>query len=218
MSTTRTSSRLGLAGGAVALALALSACGGQAAPPATASTGTPGATAQADVGAAHNDADIRFAQMMIPHHRQAVEMAEIAVDRAENPDVKALAEQIQGAQDPEIETMTGFLEAWGADVPADDGMAGMNGMAGMDHSGMDGMSEMSGMMTPDQMDQMRNATGAGFDTMFLEMMIVHHEGAVADAQRELDEGASPQAKERANQIIAAQTAEIDQMRQMLQAS
>jgi uncharacterized protein (DUF305 family) len=153
--------------------------------------------------------------MMIPHHQQAVEMAEIAVDRAQNPEVKALAERIQGAQDPEIETMTRFLEAWGADVPADDGMPGMTGM---DHSGMDGMSEMSGMMTPEQMDQMRNATGAEFDTMFLEMMIVHHEGAIADSQRELAEGVNPQATDLANQIIAAQTAEIDQMRQMLQGS
>jgi uncharacterized protein (DUF305 family) len=212
MSATRTSSRLGLAGGAVALALALSACGGEAAPPAAAPTGaTQGAPAQTDVSAEHNDADIRFAQMMIPHHRMAVEMAEMAVDRAENPEVKALAEQIQGAQDPEIETLTGFLETWGADVPAE------GDMAGMDHSGMD-MSEMSGMMTPEQMDQMRNATGAEFDTMFLEMMIVHHEGAVTDAQRELDEGVNPQAKELANQIISAQTAEIDQMRQMQQAS
>jgi uncharacterized protein (DUF305 family) len=216
MSTTRTSRRLGLAGGALALSLALSACGGEAAPPATAPTGTtPGATAQADVSAEHNDADIRFAQTMIPHHQQAVEMAEIAVDRAQNPEVKALAEQIQGAQDPEIETMTGFLEAWGAEVPAE------GDMADMDHSGMPGMTgmpEMSGMMTPEQMEQMGSATGAAFDTMFLEMMIVHHEGAIADSQRELAEGVNPQAKDLANQIIAAQTAEIDQMRQMLQAS
>jgi uncharacterized protein (DUF305 family) len=213
MSATRTSSRLGLAGGAVALALALSACGGEAAPPAAAPTGaTQGAPAQADVSAEHNEADISFAQMMIPHHREAVEMAEMAVDRAEDPEVKALAEQIQAAQAPEIQTLTGFLETWGADVPAEGGMAGM---AGMDHSGMPGMS---GMMTPEQMDEMSNTTGAAFDTMFLEMMIVHHEGAVAEAQRELAEGVNPQAKELADQVVAAQPAEIDQMRQMQQAS
>jgi uncharacterized protein (DUF305 family) len=216
MPTIRTSTRVALAGGTLALTLALSACGGDTAPPATSpSPAAPSATAQAGVSAEHNDADIRFAQGMIPHHRQAVEMAEMAVDRAENPDVKALAEQIQAAQDPEIETMTGFLEAWGAEVPAE------GDMAGMDHSsmpGMTGMPEMSGMMTPEQMEQMGSATGAAFDTMFLEMMIVHHEGAIADSQRELAEGVNPQAKDLANQIIAAQTAEIDQMRQMLQAS
>jgi uncharacterized protein (DUF305 family) len=214
MSATRTSSRLGLAGGAVALALALSACAGEAAPPAAAPTGaTQGAPAQADVSAEHNEADISFAQMMIPHHREAVEMAEMAVDRAENPEVKALAEQIKAAQAPEIQTLTGFLETWGADVPAEGGMAGMAGM-----SGMAGMPGMSGMMTPEQMDEMSNTTGAAFDTMFLEMMIVHHEGAVTEAQRELAEGVNPQAKELADEVVAAQTAEIDQMQQMQQAS
>jgi uncharacterized protein (DUF305 family) len=208
MSTLRTSSRLGLAGGTLALALALSACGAAAAPPAAAPTGTaPSATAQAGVSAEHNDADIRFAQMMIPHHRQAVEMAEIAVDQAQNPKVKALAEQIRAAQDPEIETMTGYLKAWGAQVPNE---------GGMDHSGMKDMSETSGMMTPEQMDQMHKTTGAAFDTMFLQMMISHHEGAVSDSQRELAEGVNPQAKDLANKIISAQTAEITQMRQMLQ--
>jgi uncharacterized protein (DUF305 family) len=77
---------------------------------------------------------------------------------------------------------------------------------------------MSGMMTPEQMEQMGSATGAAFDTMFLEMMIAHHEGAIADSQRELAEGVNPEAKELANQIVEAQTAEIDQMRQMLQGS
>jgi uncharacterized protein (DUF305 family) len=80
------------------------------------------------------------------------------------------------------------------------------------------MSGMSGMTTPEQMDQMGRASGAAFDTMFLENMIAHHEGAVTDAQRELTEGVNPQAKDLAGRIIAAQTAEMDQMEQMLQAN
>ena len=207
MSTTSTSARIGLAGGALALALALSACGGDTAP--QAATSPASATAQAGAGAEHNDADIRFGQTMIPHHRQAVEMAELAADRAENPEVAALAERIREAQAPEIETIAGFLQAWGADVPAEGGMADMG------HSGMSGMS---GMTTPEQMDQMGRASGAVFDRMFLENMIAHHEGAVTDAQRELTEGVNPQAKDLASQIIAAQTAEMDQMEQMLQAN
>ncbi|WP_142058306.1 DUF305 domain-containing protein [Pseudonocardia kunmingensis] len=215
------STRACLAGGALALSLTLSACGGAStpagAPPSTAAEATPSATAPEGVSAEHNEADIRFAQMMIPHHRQAVEMAEMAVERAENPDVKALAEQIQAAQDPEIATMTGFLETWGAEVP-DDG-----GMAGMDHSDMPGMTDpgmsgMDGMTTPEQMEQLQGATGAAFDRMFLEMMIIHHESAVRDSERELAEGVNPQAKDLAAQIIEAQNAEIAQMRQMLQAS
>jgi uncharacterized protein (DUF305 family) len=211
MSTIRRSTRAAVGGGALALSLALtlSACGGSAAPTGTPPATEPPASAPA-ASAEHNDADVRFAQGMIPHHRQAVEMAEIAVDRAENPEVKALAERIQAAQDPEINTMTGFLEAWGAEVPAD------GDMAGMDHSGMAGMSDMSGMMTPEQMDVLRNATGAAFDTAFLQMMIAHHEGAISDAQRELAEGVNPQAKDLATEIVTAQTAEIEQMRQLLQ--
>jgi uncharacterized protein (DUF305 family) len=200
-------SRAYLVGGALALSVALSACGGSATPPSAPAPAAPSAPAPAGVSTENNEADVRFAQMMISHQRQAVEMAEMAVERAENPEVKALAEQIQAAQDPEIETLTGFLEAWGAE-------GDMPGMGGMDHSGM---GDMSGMMTPEQMNEMQSATGAAFDRMFLEMMIVHHEGAVRDAEREVAEGVNPEAKELATQIISAQNAEIAQMRQMLQA-
>ncbi|TQM09946.1 DUF305 domain-containing protein [Pseudonocardia kunmingensis] len=220
MPTIRTTTRAALTSGALALSLslALTACGESAPPAATTSAaGAPTTSAPAAASEEHNDADIRFAQMMIPHHRQAIEMAQIAAERADNPEVKALAEQIRSAQDPEIETMTGFLETWGAEVPAEGGMTGMD-HSGMDHSGTGEMSGMSGMMTPEQMDQLRSATGADFDTMFLEMMIVHHQGAVTDAERELAEGVNPQAKELAAQIIDAQTAEIVQMSQLLPAS
>ena len=76
--------------------------------------------------AGHNDADVAFAQQMIPHHQQAVEMAQLAETRAESAEVKNVAAEIKAAQDPEIETMTGWLESWGEDVPDED-------MSGMDH-------------------------------------------------------------------------------------
>jgi uncharacterized protein (DUF305 family) len=189
--------------GVLSLALALSACGGSAAPTGSTAASEAPASAPADAGAQHNEADVRFAQMMIPHHRQALEMAGVALQRTQNAEVRALAEQIQSAQDPEITILSGYLEAWGA-APADDTMAGM------DHSGM------SGMMGQGEMDALAGASGAAFDTMFLEMMIVHHEGAIADAQREMAEGANPQAKDLAAQIVSSQTAELDQMRQLLQ--
>jgi uncharacterized protein (DUF305 family) len=207
-------SRAYLIGGALAMSLAVSACSGGATPASAPAPATPSASAPAGVSTEHNEADIHFAQMMIPHHRQAVAMAGMAVERAENPDVKALAEQIQAAQDPEIEQMSGFLQAWGAEVPADDDMSAMPGMGGMDHSNM---GDTSGMMTPEQMNELQGASGAAFDRMFLEMMIAHHEGAVRDSEREVAEGVSPQAKELAQQIISAQNAEIATMRQMLQA-
>lgn len=217
MSPIRPSARLGAAVTALTLPVVLVACGAdttQTSP----QTGTQpeaatSAPAGAQVSADHNDADVRFAQMMIPHHQQAVEMADIATDRATSAEVKDLAAQIRSAQDPEIATMTGFLQTWGAEIPEPAPMGGMDhgNMTGMDHSGM------PGMMTPEQMEQLRNASGATFDTMFLQMMVAHHEGAVSDAQRELAEGTNPEAKTLATQIIDSQSAEITRMQQLLPA-
>ena len=149
--------------------------------------------------------------MMIPHHREGVEMAELAADRAHNPKVKARAEQISAAQEPEITQLTCFLTAWGAEVPAADAMSGM------DHGGMSGMPSMPGAMTPEQMEQLRTATGAGFDQMFLTMVIEHHRGAVAMTQREAEQGSNTDAQQPAEKIVADQNAEISRMQQ-LQAS
>lgn len=207
------------AGGALALSLILSGCGGGSTTTAPASTG--GATSAAvpssaspatAVSAQHNDADVEFAQMMIPHHQQAIAMAEIAVDRAQRAEVTSLAEQIRTAQGPEITQLTGFLTAWGASVPTTTGVS-----AGMNDSGMTGMNgpTMPGMMTDAQMNELRNASGAAFDTMFLQMMIEHHRGAVTDAQREVDNGSNPEATQLATKIVADQTAEIGRMQQLL---
>ena len=203
----------GVAGGLLALSLALTGCGNTATAPADpASVGpAPASSAGAQAGAQFNDADVAFAQMMIPHHREAVEMADLAADRAQSPEVKSLAEQISAAQEPEITQLTGFLEAWGAEVPDDDSMAGM------DHGGMSGMPSMPAMpgaMSPEQMEQLRNAKGAAFDRMFLTMMIEHHQGAVTTAQREVDQGSNPDAKQLARKIVADQTAEISRMQEL----
>jgi uncharacterized protein (DUF305 family) len=152
---------------------------------------------------------------MIPHHQQAIDMAEIATDRAQRAEVKSLAEQIRAAQGPEITELTAFLTAWGAEVPTTGAMSG--GMGGMNQSGMTGMNgaDMPGMMTDAQMQELRNATGSRFDTMFLQMMIEHHRGAVTDAQREVDEGSNPQATQLAAKIVADQNAEIARMQNLL---
>lgn len=201
----------GLAGGLLALSLALAGCGDASTAPTAPAAPPPASSAAAQAGAQFNEADVTFAQMMIPHHREAVEMADLATDRAETPEVKGLASQIRGAQEPEIDQLTGFLTAWGAKVPADDGMAGM------DHSNMGGMSNtpaMPGAMAPEQMQQLRNATGAEFDRMFLTMMIEHHQGAVSMAQQEVDQGSNPDAKQLAEKIVADQNAEIGRMREL----
>jgi uncharacterized protein (DUF305 family) len=158
--------------------------------------------------AAFNAMDVAFAQGMIPHHAQAVEMAEMALAISTDPTVRALAEKVKAAQDPEITLMTSWLEAWGQSVPD------RNGPMGHDGTGPGGMM-MSGMMSEAEMAQLGAARGGEFDRMFLEMMIRHHEGAVQMAQQQLADGKYPPAKDLARAIMAAQQAEIDQMRALL---
>ncbi|WP_425554619.1 DUF305 domain-containing protein [Georgenia daeguensis] len=156
---------------------------------------------------AHNAADTEFAQMMIVHHEGAIEMADLAVEKADSEDVRSLAEGISAAQGPEIEEMTSWLEAWGEETSP------MGGMEGMDHGGM----EMEGMSQEEAMQHLEGLSGTEFDRSFLEMMIAHHQGAVTMAQTELEEGENPQALELAEKIIADQEAEISEMEQMLAA-
>lgn len=155
--------------------------------------------------------DLMFAQMMIPHHEQAVEMSTLAETRTTNPELLALAKQIKDAQAPEIVEMQGWLDASG-DASGDAGgdMGGMDGMAGMDHSG----HGMGGMLTTEQMDALANASGAEFDRLYLEGMIAHHEGAL-DMTRMIEDSQNAEVRKLADEIIAAQTAEIAQMKKML---
>jgi uncharacterized protein (DUF305 family) len=199
-----------LAGAAVTTALLLSACGGGdhetasdtgmnhggAAPAATAS-------AAASAGATFNDADVMFAQMMIVHHQEAVEMAAMADGRAASTEVKDLAGKIKAAQQPEIDTMTGWLTAWGkAPMPDKTG--------GMDHGGA-----MPGDMSDADMAALHDAKGAAFDKQFLTLMVKHHEGAIEMAQEQVDKGSNPQAKALAAKIVTDQQAEIATMKQIL---
>ncbi|MGN2639357.1 DUF305 domain-containing protein [Nocardia takedensis] len=155
----------------------------------------------------HNDADVAFAQEMIPHHRQAVEMAALVASRSTDPRVLDLAARIQAAQEPEIDTMTAWLRAWGARVPP----------TAADHAGMGHAPDvpMPGMMNAEQMNRMEAARGAEFDRLWLTGMIEHHEGAVDMARTELDRGANAEAKALAQHIIDAQRAEITEMRGLL---
>ncbi|KAB8182146.1 DUF305 domain-containing protein [Microbispora catharanthi] len=158
----------------------------------------PATSAAAD----HNDADVMFAQMMIPHHRQALEMAKLAEERAASSQVKELAKQIEAAQDPEIKTMTGWLESWGVQAPGEDAMP-------MDHG-------MPGMMSEEDMKKLEGLKGAAFDKAFLQMMIQHHEGAVSMAKEEVAGGAYEPAKQMAESVISSQSAEISRMKKLLQ--
>ncbi|GIH49927.1 Uncharacterized conserved protein, DUF305 family [Microbispora rosea] len=152
----------------------------------------------------HNDRDIWFAQMMIPHHRQALEMAKLAEDRAGSSKVKELAKQIEAAQGPEIQTMTGWLESWGVQAPGEDAMP----MDHMDHG-------MPGMMSGEDMKRLEGLKGAAFDKAFLTMMIQHHEGAITMAKEEREAGVYEPAKQMAGSIMTSQSAEISTMKKLL---
>lgn len=195
---------LALAAAAAALALVLAGCSGssEAESSAPAPSTRSGTTQAVSTGTA---ADISFAQLMIPHHQQAVEMAEMALVQAESPEVLELAKQIQAAQDPEIQMMTGWLETWGAPMEMGD-----------DHGSHDmgGMS-MEGMMSDEDMQALMDATGADFDRMWLEMMIAHHEGAITMAEQVKAESSNTEVTTLADAVISGQTAEIATMQQLL---
>lgn len=147
----------------------------------------------------HNEADVSFAEMMIPHHEQAVEMSKLAATRADSQDVKELAAAIEAAQGPEIETMQGWLESWGEDGRSHE----------MTHD------EMPGMVDDATMGELGKASGAAFDELFLTAMIAHHEGAIAMAQSEQSDGVHKGAIAMAKDIIRTQNAEIKRMRGLL---
>ncbi len=161
-----------------------------------------------------NDADVEFAQGMIPHHQQAVEMSQMAETHADSPEVEKLASDIEAAQGPEIDTMTQWLEDWGKDVPSDSSDGDMGGMDMGDGSHMD-TGDMPGMMSDDDMHELDQARGTTWDRMFLTLMIRHHEGAIEMAQTEQARGENPDAVALARKIEAAQTAEIATMKDML---
>ena len=185
----------------LAAALGLAGCAGTAAGSGDMpgmDHGSDGHTASA---AGATAADVMFVAMMIPHHEQAVEMAEIVLAKDDvDPRVVAIAERVQAAQGPEIERMQGWLEGWGVDPES---------AGGMDHGG--------GMMTADDMTALEGADGATASRLFLEQMVVHHEGAVEMAQTALEDAADVDVRALAQQVIDDQTAEIAEMQQLADA-
>ena len=203
--------------------LFVSACSGSATT-GEASSVTTSASSSASAAAdasAHNDADVTFAQGMIPHHEQAIEMSDMLLGKqGVDPAVVSLANKIKGAQAPEIEQMQGWLQQWGVSAaPATSGadMPGHN-MPGHDMSG-GGMGDMPGMgpgmMSDADMAALQNAQAAEAGRLFLEQMIEHHEGAITMAQQEIGNGQFPAAIEMARNIVTSQQAEIDEMQALL---
>lgn len=163
-----------------------------------------------------------FAQHMIPHHQQAIEMSDMLLTKQGiDPRVTELAKQIKAAQGPEIEQMQGWLNQWGnppmPPMPSGDmsGHGDMPGMSGM--PSMSGTPGMTGMMSNEDMTALQNAQGVEASKLFLTQMITHHEGAITMAQTEIKDGQYPAAVELARAIVSAQQNEIDTMKGMLAA-
>lgn len=208
--------RLALVSAVAAGGLLLAGCGGNddtkgmdhaSAKESTASEATAGSAA-----GTFNEADVRFAQMMIPHHEQALTMAALADDRASDARITSLAGQIEKAQDPEIATLKSWLKDWGKPEKASSG--GMDGMDGMDH-GSSGKSDMGGMMSKEDMRKLEAAKGPAFDRAFASMMIDHHQGAIAMAKNEKKNGRNAKAKKLADDVVKNQSTEVATLRTLL---
>ena len=157
--------------------------------------------------AEHNAADVAFAEDMIPHHRQAVDMTAMVPSRSTNPDLLVMATHISSDQQAEILTMKGLLAQWGVqDAPSQENA--------MDHSGM----HIAGMVDGATLNTIQSLSGPSFDALWMTSMISHHQGAIAMAQNEIDQGRSPDAIKLAKMIISAQQREIAQMNHLLSVS
>ena len=210
-----------------ATAVVVSACSNTATETAAPSNAPEASSAPgaANTDATHNDADVMFAQAMIPHHQQAIEMSDMVLSKQGiDREIVSLANQIKDAQGPEIEQMQGWLRDWRAastpspstsmpghdmgDMPSRGDMPGMGHMPGMGGGG-------HGMMSEADMADLQNAQGADAGRVFLTQMIEHHEGAITMAQNEIDNGASPAAIDMARNIVSSQQQEIATMQEIL---
>lgn len=169
---------------ALLAALTVSACGGHDAP-----TGRAG--------------DIAFAQDMIPHHEQALEMSALALAADASPEVTALAKEIQAAQDPEIVLMRAWLRDWGAEELPHSGGPGEE-PDGHEHV-------MAGMATGEQLLALAEARGAEFDALWIDLMVAHHEGAIEMAEQVAQTTDDLEVQALAAEIVATQAQEIERM-------
>lgn len=189
---------LTLPAAAIAAAIALAGCASGSGPESMPGMTHGSSTSAPAASAGHNSADVVFAQMMIPHHAQAVEMSWMILAKQGIPaSVTALATRIKDSQGPEIQIMTGWLEDW--DEPTE----------------MASGHSMDGMLDDAALQELQAARGTEAATLFLQQMIAHHEGAIRMADRELAEGKDPKALDLSNQMVAAQTSEVKEMQDLL---
>lgn len=151
--------------------------------------------------------DVKFMQDMIPHHHQALEMAELVKDRSNTPEINDVAGRITVSQQDEISFMQQWLRERGERVPSPN-----------DHDAMHTSHRMAGMATPEQMAELAKKEGTDFDRMFLRLMITHHEGAVTMVEELLEQPGSaydPILFEFTTDVTNDQSVEIERMNALL---
>lgn len=156
---------------------------------------------QSSPNAASAPFDLQFLDTMIAHHQGAIEMAQMAVQKTQNSELKRFAQNIIDDQQKEIAEMKGWREKWYAGKPPAVNME------------MPGMRDSMRMMTSDSMKKMEAATGKDFDVLFLEMMTPHHVGAIQMAKDGLTRAEHSEIKQISGSIIREQEKEIAQMNQ-----
>lgn len=165
----------------------------------------PSVTANASEQVGYSQPDLMFAQMMIPHHEQALEMSIIALEVSKNNDVLAMAQGIFDGQDTEIQQMKSWLSSSSAKSAAEQ----------MDHEAMGhGSGEMAGMASYEQIDQLAKLETPEFDKLFLTLMIAHHEGALEMVSL-IQDSRNAEARTLANEIVMTQKQEILKMKELL---
>jgi uncharacterized protein (DUF305 family) len=150
----------------------------------------------------HNADDVTFARNMVPHHEQAIVLAQMVPTNTTNQQVIALSNRIIETQMPEIQAFRSWLMQW------DDAQNSGHDSAG--HG-----APMPGMVDQVTLNKLQTLTGPEFDRLWLTSMIDHHRGAIAMSQDEIAHGKNPDVIYLARTVIASQQAEIDQMKKML---
>ena len=196
----------------LAAGLALSACGSSSAPPtAGGARSSPGAS----TGGRNDAADVAFAQGMLIHDRQGVQVAGMAPTRAVSAEVKGLASAIQAADQPQIATLTGWLHTWRAPIPADNGSGDGAGTGDTGSATGDRSLPVVGLMDSEAVIELGDGHGRAWDKLFLQDMSTFQGGALQMATAELAHGANSDARALARKIIATDSAEITQIQQLL---
>lgn len=163
-------------------------------------------------GSETTEVDRVFIEMMIPHHQSANEMAEMALQRAETPEVKELAQSIIDKQTREIQQMQAWYSQWyGAEIP-DTGMS-MEMQEQMGGQPMAMSMQQQEHMDKEMMAALENAEN--FDREFLRQMTQHHQMATMMAGMVTNSAEHPETRQLAQSIIEDQNAEIAKMQQLL---